>query len=64
MVIKTKRIFKITSCSVPVKMVGNYGNLILRQKEITTKVPVTLLWNFRVDILEVMWVEYVHGSDG
>lgn len=38
-------------------MVGNYGNLILRQKEITTKVPVTLLWSFRVDILEVMWVE-------
>lgn len=57
MVIKTKRNFKITSWSVPVKMVGNYGNLILRQKEITTKVPVTLLWSFRVDILEVMWVE-------
>ena len=57
MIIKTELTFKIMSCSVPVKMIGNYGNLILRQKEITTKVPVTLLWNFRVDILEVMWVE-------
>lgn len=38
---KTRLIFEITLCSVPVRMIGNYGNLILRQKEITTKVSAT-----------------------
>lgn len=27
---------------VPGKMIGNYGNQILRQKKITTKVPTTI----------------------
>ena len=64
MVIKVKLIFKVTSCCVPAQMLGNYGNLILRQKATTTKVGVTLFRNFRGNILEAMWVEKHRGGRG
>ena len=56
-VIKAKLIFKVTSCSVPAHMLGNYGNLISRQKATTREVPLTLFRDFRGSILEAMWVE-------
>lgn len=64
MVIKVKLIFKVASCCVPAQMLGNYGNLILRQEATTTKVRVTLFRNFRGNILEAMWVEKHMGGMG